>query len=527
MRQGRIGRLALAVGTPILAVGVITAVLHLVRIVVWVPNLTMTYLVAVLAIAITLGSRASIVASVASFIAFDFFFIEPLHTWTVADPEEWVSLATLLGEGIVTGQLAELARRRAAEAALGERDARVLFDVVRLVNELELDAALHAVAERLQEALGARAVWINVGGIGGAPVNAGAGGAGALAFARTADSEGARLLRGSGSGPTRWIGVRRGLTPKLSRRSERYDHFVVRIESEGRDLGRIVVVNEHARSTFDAADERLLLAAGSQLGRAAERRQLQREATEAEVLRRTDELRSAMLNAVSHDLRTPLSSIVAAAESLQSEDIDWTPDEREEFAESIETEARRVDQMVSHLLDLSRIEAGALRVDAQWRDLGEVLEDTVSRLRPLARHHALTLDVSADLPPLRFDAVAIGEVLTNLIENAIRHTPPGSRIVVAAHALDGTVEVEVRDDGPGLSPEALAHLFEPFARGTRGRVHTQGSGLGLAVAKGLVEAHGGAIQARNQPGGGACFRFTVPRDRVHEAPPPAVTQEMR
>ena len=505
-------RWAIELGAPLAAVAAVTGVLLLVQFVVWVPNFSMAYLVAVLAIAVTVSSRASIVASVASFLAFDFFFVEPVHTLTVDAPEEWVALVALLVAGIVTGQLAEVARRRAVEAALGERDALVLFDVVRLVNELDLDEALAGVATRLQDALGADAVLIRIDSVGSEPIRVGSGSPSALAAAQSASRDAGRLLGGprSENGQRRrWISVRPPPAPGR-RRADDYEHVRARIASEGRDLGWIVVVHQRAQARFDAADERLLLAAGSQLARATERGELQREANEAEVLRRTDELRTAMLNAVSHDLRTPLASIVAAAESLESQEIEWSDDERLEFARAIETEARRVDQMVSHLLDLSRIEAGVFRVDAQWHDIGTVIADTATRLRPSSGEHEIALSMPSHLPLLRFDAVAIGEVVTNLVENAVRHTPPGTSIAVTARATEGAVEVEVSDNGPGLSTEALEHLFEPFGRGTRGRVRTQGSGLGLAVAKGLVEAHGGVISGENDSAGGARFRFTLP-----------------
>jgi len=507
-------RAAVEFGAPILAVGAITVLLHLVRNFVWAPNFTMVYLVAVLAIAVTSGSRASVIASIASFLAFDFFFIEPLHTLTVRDPAEWVALTLLLIAGLVTGQLADVARRRTVDAAAREREAIVLSGVVRLVNELDLEEALREVAKRLQDALRAEAVLIRIDGVTPEPIRIGAGSDEALAFARTTSLEAGRILdESTHRSGGRWIRVRPGSHP-MRRRSERFEHASARIASGGRDLGRIVVVHERAGPSFDPADERLLLAAGSQLGPAAERQQLRREATESEVLRRTDELRSAMLNAVSHDLRTPLASIVAAAESLQARDVEWTPEEREEFARSIETEARRVDQMVSHLLDLSRIEAGALRIDSQLRDLGTAITDTVARLRPLVQGHELVTAVPADLPLIHFDAVAVGEVLGNLIENALRYTPPGTEIAITACPVERGIEVEVRDHGPGLSPEAEAHLFEPFARGTRGRVRTQGSGLGLAVAKSLVEAHGGMIRGENDPRGGARFRFMLPFKRA-------------
>jgi len=348
------------------------------------------------------------------------------------------------------------------------------------------------------------------------PIRVGVGSADALAFARTAAAGAGSVLQTDG-GRRRWVRVRPAGGERRPGRLD-FEHRSVRVTSEGHELGRIVVVLRPGQPSYDTADDRLLVAAGLQLGRATERQQLRTAATEAEVLRRTDDLRAAMLNAVSHDLRTPLASIVAAAESLRSDDIDWSPEERTEFVDDIASEARRVDQLVSHLLDLSRIEAGALRIDAQWHDLASVVGDVAARLQKEAREHRIVLALPSDLPVLQFDAVAIGEVLTNLIENAVRYTPAGSTITIGAAVTGQAVEVEVRDDGPGLSDEARAHLFEPFGRGRRGRVRTQGSGLGLAVARGLVEAHHGTISGENDPRGGARFRFTLPI----VAPPPEV-----
>jgi two-component system sensor histidine kinase KdpD len=506
-------RLATELATALGAVALTTLLLQLVRPFVWLPNFAMLYLLAVLAIAIRVGQRASVLAAIASFLAFNFFFVDPIHTLVVADSAQWMALLLLLVAGVVTGQLAETARQRSLEASAREREARLLFDVVRLVDELPLEAALEAVARRLREALDADAVLIRVDALA-TPVEATDGAPEALARARVTAREPRRMLeRGSPGGDARWIRIRPWAIPGL-RNAPGVEPVDVRISSEGRDLGRIVVVSGRPEARFGPADERLLLAAGSQLGRAAERQALQREATEAEVLRRTDELRTTMLRAVSHDLRTPLASIIAAAQSLQARDVSWSEAEREDFARSIEVEARRVDRMVSHLLDLSRIEAGALRLDLQWRDAGDAILDAVAGLRSASDAHRLRVDLPGTLPPVQFDAVAIGEVLANLVGNAVAHTPAGTEITVAAREIEGGVEIEVRDSGPGLSPAALAHLFEPFAGNATDRARTQGSGLGLAVAQRLVEAHGGRLCGGNDARGGARFWFSLPTSRA-------------
>lgn len=506
MRPRDVARLAQDVGLSVVAVSLTTALLVSVREFIWLPNFAMVYLVAVLAVAVAGGSRASVLAALGSFFAFNFFFVEPFYSLTVQNPEEWVALLLLLIAGVVTGQLAGLARRRSAAAAAREREAVVLFEVVRLVNELDLQGALAELAERLRAALAAEAALIRIDDAGD-PVIGASGTPSAIAAARRAAPGSLRVLGAEHGQVRRWVTIR--WSAPRAQHAE-FEIAAVRIRSEGTDLGRIVVAQRRGAGGFDVPEERLLMAAASQLGRSAEHQALLRKATEADVLRRTDELRSAMVNAVSHDLRTPLASIVAAADSLRARDIQWSDEERDEFAGSIATEARRMNQLVGHLLDLSRIEAGAWRIDPQWRDVADFIADTVARLGPQTAGHCVSVSISGALPPLQFDEVALGEALANLIENAARHTSPGTAIEVSAYAVDVAVTIDVRDHGPGIPQSALAHLFEPFSSGTGDRGRPRGSGVGLAVARGLVEAHGGAISGENDPHGGARFRISLP-----------------
>jgi len=276
----------------------------------------------------------------------------------------------------------------------------------------------------------------------------------------------------------------------------------------GRSVGSIILVPAPG-ARFGAADDRLLSAVAQQLGLALERLTLQREATEAEVLRRTDELRKALLDAVSHDLRTPLSSIMASAGSLRQDDVSWTDEQRGEFAEAIENEAQRLNRLVGNLLDLSRIEADSIRPEKAWYDLGSLINEVAGRLRGVTAGHKLTISVPDGLPPVLFDYVEVDQVISNLIENAVKYTPKGTEICVSARAAGDQVEVEVADRGPGIPEAIIPRLFDAFYRASdSGRA--KGSGLGLAVAKGLVEAHGGGIRVENREGGGARFVFTLP-----------------
>jgi K+-sensing histidine kinase KdpD len=223
------------------------------------------------------------------------------------------------------------------------------------------------------------------------------------------------------------------------------------------------------------------------------------------VLERIDEQRAALLRSVSHDLRTPLASIRAVASDLRA-GADYAQPIREELLGLVCDEAERLDRIVANLLSLSRIESGALQPDRQAVALDELVGDLVERLARLFEEVSVELDFPATLPLVDIDYVQVDQVLTNLLENAARHAPPGSTVAVSAHCSDGSVEVVVVDQGPGLAWVDLEHIFEPFRTGSA----STSTGVGLAICKAIVEAHGGMISATNTPAGGAQFRFTLP-----------------
>jgi two-component system sensor histidine kinase KdpD len=503
-------------------VAVCTGIIALVRWAADVGNISAVYLLAVIACAVMAGRGPAVVASVAAFLAYNFFFIQPQHVFTVANEDEWISLLLLLVTGIVTGQLAVTMRDRALEAERREQEAVVMYDVVTLMTEPDLQRALTAVAERLRTELGLAAVVIAFGKDAPAPVQADVGDAEAI---KLAHQEAADMIMAYGQRPTgaergkpgRWVRIVQPARPSPERTRSRRVRSVA-VEFDKTRVGTVVMVRKTGAPEFTPSDDRLVSAIARQLSLALERLRLRREATEAEILRRTDELRTALLNAVSHDLRTPLSSIIASAGSLRQRDIDWSVDDRVEFASAIENEAERLNRLVGNLLDLSRIEAGTLRPEKGWYDIGALIREVAGRLRPVAASHKLTVEIGEELPPLSFDYVEIDQVVSNLIENAVKYTPAGTEISVAAHRADGAVQVEVADGGPGIPRDAIPHLFDAFYRAQGRDSRVIGSGLGLAVAKGLVEAHGGSIRAENRPDGGARFVFTLPLEG--EAPVP-------
>jgi two-component system, OmpR family, sensor histidine kinase KdpD len=243
-----------------------------------------------------------------------------------------------------------------------------------------------------------------------------------------------------------------------------------------------------------------------------ERERLRRESLQVEVLQRTDALRAALLSSVSHDLRTPLSSIKAAASSLLQEDVQWDDEERRSFALAIVREADRLNRLVANLLDMSRIEAGVLKPEKEWYPLDELIHDVLGRMQPLLGGREVCTSIPDDLPPVELDYLQIDQVLTNLLENAIRYTPAGSPIDISVQHGEESVTVSVADRGPGVPPVDMERIFDKFYRvlSTEKAARTTGSGLGLAVSRGLIEAHGGRIWVENRPGSGAIFRFTLP-----------------
>ena len=481
-----------------------------------IANISMLYLIAVLASAAAFGLGPAIVASVAAFLTFDWFFIEPIHKFTVDDPAEWLSLILLLVTAVITGSLAGEQRRRARQAAQREREAVVLYDVVRLMGDPDLSQALQAVAERLRSELHLLAVAIDVSGDWRSAKRAVAGDPNALPPADISAQTPSEMLVGAGAPtgvragmPGRWVRVVPPHSRVVDATDGRHLH-VVPVQSGDRPVGVLTLAHPNDALEFSGADDRLLSAVAAQVGLAVERRQLRRDATEAEILRRTDDLKTALLNAVSHDLRTPLASIMASAGGLLQENVSWSDEERKEFARAIEHEARRLNQLVGNLLDLSRIEAGSLQLEKGWYDLGVLVDEVLGRLRPLTRQHQVVVDIPEDLEPVPLSYVEIDQVLSNLIENATKYASTGTEIRLSARREGDEIRVEVSDQGPGIPPEALSHLFEPFYRVSRGRSQPKGTGVGLAVARGLVEAHGGRIWAENRPEGGARFIFTLP-----------------
>jgi two-component system, OmpR family, sensor histidine kinase KdpD len=274
--------------------------------------------------------------------------------------------------------------------------------------------------------------------------------------------------------------------------------------------------------TFAVADERYLLTFGTLFVvglllsalmsrvRAQEREAGEREkrTAAAELRARTEEMRSSLLSAVSHDLRTPLAAITGAATTLREAHGDISDAQRAELADTICEEAERLERFVVNLLEMTRLQAGTLEVKREWVPLEELVGSALTRLEARLEGRPVHAPLPADLPLISVDPVLLEQVFFNLLENAAKHTPPGTPVEISARASRGQLVVEVSDRGPGIPPGAESLVFDKFYRAAPGG--TRGAGLGLAVCRGIVQAHGGTITAENRPEGGATFRLTLP-----------------
>jgi two-component system sensor histidine kinase KdpD len=480
-----------------------------------VPNASAMYLAAVVATAFVAGTWGAIVAAVASFLLYDFLFVLPVYTLTVADPGEWLNLVLLLFIGIVVGQLVAIQRSRTEIARAREREARALFQVSReLATRDSTPAVLPKVAGILRQETSMERIWLALG-----PDDA---------RERVAADTGADqrpaipgmnhvLQRTPDDAPARWSRVHQ---PGKARGGQAGGHeaYRVRIEAGARQFGSIWGLRDRRRGEPDQTETRLLSAAADQIGQTLAHDRLAAESQAAEIARQSDALKSALLQSVSHDLRTPLATIRAAAGTLRP-GSGLSDADQQESADAIDREVEYLNRLVTNLLDLSRIEAGALRAERDVYELDDLVGQTIERLR--SRLGDRRLDVSLQAPPVTVDPVFLDEAVTNAIENAIKYTPPGTAIHVSAREVAGEqrVRLTVEDAGPGVPDQALPKIFDKFYRvpGVAGGSRS-GTGIGLAVVRGLVEAMGGEVSGRRGELGGLAIDIDLPAAAIVAEP---------
>ena len=410
----------------------------------WIPvlGLVVLYLVAVLPVAAVWGLAYAVAVSVGSMLAFNFFFLEPVHTLTLRDSRNWFSLLVFVLTSVVVSGLATRSRRRAREAALLTEIATTLLEHGTVAAELERISADTARALHAQEAR----IALGEDASGGYELTAG-----------------------------------------------------------GRKVGAITLEG----GAFDASSRRRVLPAlASLLGVAIDRERLAAEALDAEALRRADAIKTAVLRAVSHDLRTPLMAISTSASTLASPELTIDETDRAELLSTILDASERLDRLVGNLLDLSRLQAGQARPERALLELEDLVAGALAELGEEGRR--VEVIAPAEGPEIEVDAHQIQHVLVNLIENALKYSSPDEPVRLQVTGTPSEAVIRVIDHGPGIPATEQELIFEPFHRG--GRTAGQpGAGLGLAIARGFAEANGGRLTVESRLSQGATFVLSFPR----------------
>ncbi len=429
------------------------------------------YLVPVVISSALFGRLAGITASILSFLIFNYFFLSPFYTFRVAHLQDILAMIVLLSVAILISSLMARIQSNLEQVRAREREAVQLYELsVDLAGKNDQTMIARTLAQRLAGLIQSSVIEVEIF-LPDATI-------------RVRSPE----VSSAGGGP---VGPPRMVIPLSSPRGRfgeiRIWYLVEKLLPE---------------------EERLLQTFASQGVLALDRAALIDSETRARVLEESDRLKTAILSSVSHELRTPLASIQAAATSLYNPNMTLEPEARNELQSILLEETDHMTQLVGNLLNMSRIEAGALKLQRQWNSFAEIVDTGLRRLRRNMSHHSIEVEVPEDLPLVSVDSVLMEQVVINLVRNSLKFAPLNTTVRIKAGVDEQALKVTVSNEGPHIAEDLLQHVFEKFYP-IPGRDTSQGTGLGLSICKGIVEAHGGKIWATNLPLGVA-FHFTVP-----------------
>jgi two-component system, OmpR family, sensor histidine kinase KdpD len=429
------------------------------------------------------GYTAGIAASIFAFLTFNYFFLPPLNTFTVAHMQDIVAMFVFLTVAVIISNLMGRAQTRLEQIQARERESTHLY---------ELSSALTGIRDENQiaEVLASRLL--------------------AVFQAERVDVLIQPDLPDAGCKNGPCIEVR---LPE----NARTDAASQQIQTLSTNRGQLGEIHLWTKNPALSPNEmRLLQIIASQAALAVERTLLSKSENRTKILEESDRLKTAILSSVSHDLRTPLASIQAAASSLYDSTVTLKTEARAELQSLLLEETEHLNQLVGNLLNMSRIEAGALKLQKQWNSLADLIDTVMERMQRQTTHHLIEMDVSEDLPLIQIDATLIEQVFINLISNSLKYAPPGTRIWIRAFVQEPAwMQITLLNQGPAIPEEHLDHIFEKFYT-FPGMRQESSTGLGLSICKGIVEAHDGRIWAANQPDGLAfCFTLPLSKDGIH------------
>jgi two-component system, OmpR family, sensor histidine kinase KdpD len=469
-------------GAVAIALGIGLLVKHFIA----VQSVSLVFLTAVLTSAITWGLLPSLFAAIASMLAYNFFFLPPLYTLTVADPENVIALFFFLVVAVIVSNLTARTRSQILATRSRAKTTAELYAFSRKVAGIgALDDLLWATAYQVSSMLNVRTVLLM-------PVK---------------DREGLEVASGyppedqlddSDMAAARWTWEHNRSAGRGADTLPGGKRLFLPLRTGSGPVGVIGIDRDTPGPLLTPDERRLLDALADQAAVAIERISLARGLAEARVLAETERLRAALLTSISHDLRTPLASILGAVSTLRSFPQRYSASERDELLATLQEEAERLNRFVSNLLDMTRLESGAVELKLELIDVAEIVGSALQRAGNVLAGHHVEVELDSHLPMLRIDAVLFEQVLFNLLDNAAKYSPSGSRIDVRASRDGELIEIEVVDEGPGIPPADLERIFDKFYRVQAQDRRRAGTGLGLAICRGFVEALGGSIVARNR-----------------------------
>ncbi len=462
-------------------------------------NLVMVFLLGVVFVATRFGSGASIFASVLSAGIFDFLFVQPYYSFSVADSQYLITLLAMLVIGMVISNLMVNVRSQARVASHRERRAAALYAMSKeLSNSQTEEEIVHTAVRHLHSEYSSRNVILFPDDNG------------RVVYPKQKGI--AESLHGADLSVAQWVFDHNEMAGQGTNTLPGAAAIYFPIYSEDKVLGVLALLPVNLRRVYLPEQQKLLETFLRQIGQAVARVRLAEQAKITHLQIEAERLHNTLLSAISHDLRTPLATIIGSASTLAEDEGYLQPQDKLDLSRAIVDEALRMSNLVNNILDMARLDAGIVDMNKQWIPLDEIIGTVLTRLQKPLFGRPLKVKLPPGIPMVYADAVMIEQVLINLLENAVRYTPPGSELEITAEALKNTVEIAVADHGPGIPKGLEDRLFDKFYQ-TRHEAAQSGVGLGLSICRAIVEIHGGHIRAQNRPNGGAVFTFVLPADQ--------------
>jgi two-component system sensor histidine kinase KdpD len=470
-------------------------------------NIALVYLLPVLISAARWGTGPAFAAALAGVLTFDFFFVPPTLSFTVADFRYVISFLIFLLVGLITGTLSDRLKRQVNHSRQREARVAALYALSRDIAAVpDLDTVLCRIVDKVAEAVEGRVILL-------LPETSGR-----LDMKADSNSAEATFLNERERAVAVWAFERGQKAGKWTETLEASEGLYLPLRTEQGVQGVLAVRLDSQENYFDSEQMRLLEAFAVLAAMAVNRSKLAEQAREAIMLVESERLRTALFNSLSHDLRTPLASIIGAVTGLLEGEEIYSPDARRDLLQTIQQGASRMNRFVNNLLDMARLESGMLKLNREWCDIQDIFGVAQSQFTDPVCTRILKTDIQPDLPLVRADFVLIEQVFINIIDNALKYSEPGSDIIISVRNTDKNIEVAVADKGQQIPDEDLGRIFDKFYR-LNSPLQVSGSGLGLAICRGIMEAHGGHIWAENNPNGGVVIKFNLP---LHEDYPEQV-----